>query len=57
MDNSEFKNIPPMLFMAVAVTPVVVFALANALFLPMLGALEVGRGGFLFDYQTIQLPN
>ena len=35
--------------MAVTMAPVVVFALANAFFLPIVGALDVSRGGFLAD--------
>jgi len=49
MDKSELKNIPLRPFMAVIMAPVVVFALANALFLPIVGALDISRGGFLAD--------
>jgi hypothetical protein len=49
VDKKEPKNIPLKPFMAVAMVPVVVFALANVLFLPIVGALDVSRGGFLAD--------
>jgi hypothetical protein len=46
--NKE-THIPMKYFMAVAIAPVVIFALAIALFLPLLGALEISRGGFLAE--------
>jgi hypothetical protein len=49
MDKNEPKNIPLKPFMAIAMAPVVVFALANVLFLPIVGALDISRGGFLAD--------
>ncbi len=49
MDKSELKNIPLRTFMAVVMAPVVVFTLANALFLPIVRALDVSPGGFLAD--------
>jgi hypothetical protein len=46
---NEEPHISKKVFMAVAIAPVVIFALAIALFLPLLGAMEISRGGFLAD--------
>jgi hypothetical protein len=47
MDDETHLPVKP--FLAVAIAPVVVFVLGNALLLPLLSALEISRGGFLAD--------
>jgi len=49
MNKNEEPRISMKYFMAVAITPVVIFILGIALFLPLLSALEISRGGFLAD--------
>jgi hypothetical protein len=50
MDKNELKNIPLRPFMAVAMAPVVVFALANVMFLPLVEAFfNFSNGSFLAD--------
>lgn len=49
MNTSKEAHIFTKPFMEVAMAPVVVFLLANVLFLPLLVALDISRGGFLAD--------
>lgn len=56
MDKNEQKNTPLMPFMAVAVAPVVAFALANALFLPLALAMVDFGDSFLANLIPSKIP-
>ncbi|HEY5270653.1 MAG TPA: hypothetical protein VII97_09975 [Anaerolineales bacterium] len=56
MDKNEQKNPPLMLFMAAALAPVVAFALANALFLPLVLGMEDFGDSFLVNLIPSNIP-
>jgi hypothetical protein len=49
MNTSEETHILTKPFMVVALAPVVVLALAGILFVPLLGSMDISRGGWLAD--------
>jgi hypothetical protein len=49
--NEEIR-IPRKSFAAVAIAPVMIFGLAMALFLPLISAMEISRGGFLAELMS-----
>ena len=56
MDKNERKNIPLMPFIAASLAPVVAFALANALFLPLTMGMTNFSDSFLVDLIPTNIP-